>query len=118
MRRRAFAIAAVIVLTSPEANGDVYVPRLGEILHLQSSTTGRTDGGTDLRLPPGYFLDEPTFQAKDVEMRRLQEAETRLKAENDSFRKTQKEWQPGWKLMMSALVIGIAGGVYVRSKFD
>lgn len=116
MRRRPLLVACAVVLASREAHGEPYLPKTGEIVHLQSSTTGRTDGGTDLRLPPGYFLDESTFKEKDGELRTLQEAKTRLTAENESLRKSQSSWQPGWKTIATTFVIGLAGGFYIHSK--
>lgn len=116
--RRTIVLAAVLTAMPSPVDAEPFQPNTGDIVHLQSATTGRTDGGTDLRLPPGYFLDEPTFRAKDAEMRRLQELETRLKAENESFRKTAKDWQPGWKTLATTFVLGVAGGVYIYSKLN
>lgn len=115
-RRRVVVLVAVLTAMPARVDAEPYEPKPGEIIHLASPTTGRTDAGTDLRLPPGYFLDEETFKAKDVELRSLQETKTRLTGENDSFRKTAKSWQPGWKLMLTTFVVGIAGGVYIHSK--
>jgi hypothetical protein len=57
----------------------------------------------------------------DTELKRLQERETRLAAENDALRKKTSGWQPGYltlvKVTLGALVVGFAGGVYVHSKF-
>lgn len=85
-------------------------------LHLQTPSTVHTDGGTDLRLPPGYFLDEGTHDKVDLEMKRLQDAETRLKAENTSLRKTVSDWQPGWYTLAIAIAGGVALGWYANSK--
>lgn len=64
-----------------------------------------------LVLPPGRFVDEDTWQRIDAEHRRLQTAETRLDAENRSLRNTMTGWQPGWKTLVSTLVVGFVGGV-------
>jgi hypothetical protein len=45
-----------------------------------------TDGGSELDLPPGVFVPEPEWLTLDKEIRRLQDAETRLQAERDSYR--------------------------------
>lgn len=67
-------------------------------------------------LPPGRFLDETSYTALDLEMRRLQDAETRLGAENTSLRKTTTSWQPGWKTVVTVFLVGVSGGVYIHSK--
>jgi hypothetical protein len=45
-----------------------------------------TDGGEKLDFPPGTFVTEPDWLTLDKEIRRLQDAETRLQAERDSYR--------------------------------
>lgn len=106
-------LTALLVMAPSEARAEPYTPRPGEILHLQTPTTGKTDGGTDLRLPPGYFFDEPTHTTLDAEMRRLQERETRLAAENKSLRSSAKGISFGWYALAGALVTGFTVGVFV-----
>ncbi len=72
-----------------------------------------TDGGTDLRIPPSYIVDVPTWKRLDAEMRRLQDAETRLTAENASLARSASGWQPGWKTLAGAIVAGAALGFYL-----
>lgn len=117
-RRRTVLLAGFLAMYPAPTDAEPYTPKPGEILHLNTATTGKTDGGTDLRLPPGYFLDEPTFTAKDLELRSSQETITRLKGENESFRKTTKSWQPGWKTLTTSLLVGLAGGWYIHSKIN
>lgn len=62
-------------------------------------------------LPAGRFLAEPGWSALDLEMRRLQDAETRLTAENTSLRKNADAWRPGWKTLTGAVLVGVALGV-------
>jgi hypothetical protein len=50
----------------------------------------------------------------DIETKRLQEAETRLKAENVSLRAAADTWTPGWKTITATLLLGFAGGVYLH----
>lgn len=69
-----------------------------------------------IRLSEGYFMDEPTYNRLDAEVQRLQDAETRMKAENEYLKKAQATWQPGWKTLTTALVTGIALGAYVHAK--
>jgi hypothetical protein len=116
--RRSVSIAAALAvfLPAPGAAADPYEPRPGEVLHLRTPTTARTDGGTDLRLPPGYFLDEPAHDTLDVEMKRLQEAETRLRAENDSLRRSAKGISFGWYALGSAVAGGLALGYYLGTR--
>lgn len=126
-RKVAVAVATVVALSARAAHGDAPTPPEPPLvaplqpgtgfLHLRSSTSVATDGGTNLRLPPGYYLDEPTWEKLDSEFRRLQDAETRLTAENKSMRTTTQSWQPGWKALTITLVVGFAGGVYLRGKY-
>lgn len=115
-RRRTVLLAGFLALYPAPTGADPYVPKAGEIVHLNTPTTGKTDGGTDLRLPPGYFLDEPTYLEKDTELKESQPIITRLKAENESFRKTTQSWQPGWKTLITTALVGFAGGWYIHSK--
>lgn len=118
MRHRfGIVLTAALVVDSPRAASDPYVPAPLEVLHLKTSTTARTDGGTDLRLPPGYFLDEKKYEAVDDELRILQDERTRLKAENASLRASADGGITfGWYALGTALVLGFAGGYYVSTK--
>jgi hypothetical protein len=77
-------------------------------LHLKSGSSVKTDGGSDLRLPPGYFLTEPDWSKLDAELRRLQNAETRLDAENKSMRKSLDDG-PGWGTLIITVTAFAAG---------
>lgn len=68
-------------------------------------------------LPPGRFLDELTFSALDAELKRLQDAETRLAAENKAMRESVQGWQPGWRTLVVTLVVGAVGGFYIHTRF-
>lgn len=114
-QRYALAVAVAICLES-RATAEPYEPKPGETLHLKTPSTAKTDGGTDLRLPPGYFLDEKTHGALDVEMKRLQDVETRLNAENKSMRARLASWQPGLYVLGTALVVGFSAGFYIGRK--
>lgn len=72
-----------------------------EPLRIRSSSSVVTDGGSNLRLPPGYFLDDEQWVVLDTEVRRLQDAETRLKAENQELRKKP----PGQSLVTTGVVL-------------
>lgn len=112
MRARRVALAGALALgiMSRAAHGEP------TNLHMRSGSMCKTDGGTELTLPPGYFVDEPTHDVVDAEVKRLQDAETRLTAENASFRKSAASWQPGWVTLASVLAGGIALGVYLDHK--
>jgi hypothetical protein len=82
-RRAAVAIAFAGVLAAREASGDIY--------HLKSPSQVETQKGNKLSLPPGYFLDEKTWQERDAALKKAQEDSTRFKAENESLRKSVGE---------------------------
>ena len=84
------------VLAAREASGDIY--------HLKSPSEVVTQKGSKLALPPGYFLDEKTWQDRDAELKAAQEARTRLKAENESLRKSADDIP--WATVGCALVFG------------
>lgn len=94
------------------------LPRTGhcEPVHVHSASHVVTDGGSKLDLPPGYFYDEATHAALDVEVKRLQTVETRLTAENESLRSTLSTWQPPTYLLVTTFVIGLGLGAYLVSK--
>lgn len=72
-----------------------------------------TVGPVAVSLAPGRFLPEPVWSRLDAEVRRLQDAETRLGAENASFRKQAAEAGPGWgtvALVVAAIVGGTVAG--------
>ena len=112
MKRRAFVAAAFLWLTPADADGDA--PK-----HFHTPAHCDTDGGSHVDLPPGYFYDEAQKKAADVEMKRLQDAETRLRAENTSLRKSADPLPIGWKTLVAGLSAGVVGGfvaglVYAR----
>lgn len=72
-----------------------------------------TVGPILLNLAPGRYLPEPTWGKLDTEVKRLQDAETRLGAENGSLRKSLAESGPGWGtvgLALGTLLAGILAG--------
>jgi hypothetical protein len=68
-----------------------------------SSATIITDRASVVRVPPGRYIPEPLFQKHDADMRRLQDAETRLTAENTELKKPAPR---GW-----SWVVGFAAGI-------
>ncbi len=116
-KRAGRVLTAALVLAAARAAADPATAEAPPPTHLASSSAVHTDGGSDLRLPPGYFLAEPTWLRLDAETRRLQDAETRLRAENTSLRASAATgWQPGWYTVVLAVSGGIALGVYLDHK--
>lgn len=106
------ALAAALVVLTLQATGARGEP----VLHFQSPSEVKTEGGSLLKLPPGYFLDEVNWKKLDDEMKRLQDAETRLQAENQSFRNTDGL---GWGTVVVvglSLVAGAAGALWVEHR--
>ena len=103
MRRRAWLAVALVTVLSREAAGDIY--------HLKSPSELKTEKGSELKLPPGYFLDEQAWQERDAELKQAQEDRTRLAAENKSLRKTVTADAIPWKTIACALVFGVVTGV-------
>lgn len=107
MRR---AIALLIILATSRAAAEPVN------LHMRTPSTCETEGGSHLQLPPGYFMDEPTRDELDRETRHLQDAETRLRAENRSLRGSLASWQPGWIVLVSTAAVALALGIYAGKK--
>ncbi len=101
----------ILLWTSTAVSDPLPVP-----VHIHSPSTVHTDGGSDLRLPPGYFLPESSWQQYDAETKRLQDAETRLNAENRSLKDSASVWQPGWRSIAAAFVVGTVTGAYLFFK--
>lgn len=120
MRRPLCLLVAflALVVRSSQARGDgdpeaMPVPHL----RMRAPATLRASNGHDYLIPEGAHVLAPDAWSKyDAELRELQEARTRLTAENQSFRKSAAEWKPGWVTIVSVLAVGISGGVYLGAK--
>lgn len=113
MRARRAAVVSAIVLAAltRAASGDPVTN-----VHIESSSHVTTVGGSELDLPPGFFLGEAARAALDTEVRRLQEAETRLTAENASLKASATDpagWKPGLYTLATTFVLGMAAGIYL-----
>lgn len=119
---RAAKFAVVLLLVSSSiARGDDAVPFPPPVTHevdlagpvrLRTPSAVVTEGGASLRLPAGYYLAEPLWNTWELELKRLQTAEVRLTAENDSLRKSAAGWSPGWRTLATALLVGMVAGGY------
>lgn len=112
--RRLALVVALLTVTAPRDAGAEPEPMPNEHVRV---TTGDAElhllGGRVLVVPQlSHVLAPIAWDKLDAEVRRLQEAEVRLTAENNSLRKTAKEWQPGWKVLLGTLVAGAALGGY------
>jgi hypothetical protein len=81
--------------------------------HVKSPFHVTTEAGSERDFAPSWIVPEVTWSAIDLELKRLQTAEVRLGAENDSLRKSALDDGPGWGTIVavaSALAAGILGG--------
>ena len=102
---RLFITAACVVsLLSRDAHADIF--------HIKSPSELKTEKGSELKLPPGYFLDEETWQERDLEMKHLQEQETRLVAENKSLRESAS-YPPWMYVLVGAIGIGVGATIVI-----
>lgn len=116
-RRIALATVIAIVLLERSAFGDEPAPLPSKDVVLKVDGVMALPSGRAFRVPArAHILTPDAYSALDLEMRRLQETETRLAAENESFRKSAEAWRPGWVVVTSAIVTGLAGGIYLGSK--
>lgn len=118
-RRFGMALTVLLVLAGRAAADPVttiVAPAITGASHINTSSHLVTDGGSDLRLPAGYFLDEPSYTKIDTELKRLQDSETGLQAANNSLRQSMSGWSPGWKTLLGTLVSGLLLGMYVEHR--
>lgn len=107
----AITIALLIMSARVAADPDhPCVPSAPCHLHMRAETILVKDDGHQFRLPPGHFLDDPAYLVLDDTLHGLQDAKTRLTAENQSLRGAVAGWQPGWLTFATALVGGFVGG--------
>lgn len=121
-RRATAAVAALAVLLAARtASGGPLgdLPELPPSDHMRlTSGEGLLKlGGREIVIPMGsHILTPPAWDKLDVEMRRLQELEVRLVAENDFMKHKVSGWQPGWRLLSVTLLVGVVAGGYVGYK--
>lgn len=115
MRARSAALALVLLASSARVAAEP-APRLNirepaRICTLMEPVRCR-------EVTPGVFLTVDAWGDLDTELRRSQDNETRLAAENNSLRDTTMSWQPGWKTIAVTLLTGLAGGIYLGMQFS
>lgn len=106
----ALAVAGIVTLLAVP----VAAEPLPEVIPVTEPITLRSDGGAELRVPPGFYVPAPTWSALDEELKRLQTTETRLQAENKSLRASASDG-PGWAtiiLSVTAMGAGIGLGIW------
>ena len=123
-RKVATLLAAAIVLWSVPARGDdVPAPApVAEVLPSEnvrlSSGAGMLEIGTRHFVVPQFsrVIAPPAWDRLDAELRRLQDLEVRLTAENAHMKKATKGWQPGYKTLLLAGASALATGIYLGIK--
>jgi hypothetical protein len=118
-RRRAIAITLAAVLSAVPlralADDEVTSPPPPPPRHFRTPPVC-TVGDATLELPPGYYLAESAFTKLDLELRRAQDAETRLTAEGNVLRRYAEAGNLGWRgaavLASTAFVAGAAAAYY------
>ena len=106
MNKTLVAVAVLGVLSlAPVAAADADTTPI----HLKTTATCTTAGGTTIVLLPGYYLSEGLWAKLDRETRRLQDLETRLTVENKSL-KASLNSKSGVLSLLSGVVLGITAG--------
>lgn len=112
MTRSRVAVSVAVVLSALAAAAPAAADPV--LLHLPNGAHLTTAAGADLDVPPGYYVDAGTWDVLDLEVHRLQDAETRLTAENESLRKSAAIAMPRWWALASVLVAGVATGIAIE----
>jgi hypothetical protein len=108
-RKYCLFIAAIILLTG--------VPAAADPTYIQVNVPSQIclpDKSKCVDVPEGRYLDEKNWQKLDAEKKAEQDLNTRLKAENDSFRKSANEIP--WLPVAIGAALGIVLGAYVGYK--
>lgn len=122
IRVTAAAVIVCLALLTSSAVGEPapVAPAVPEFVKLNSprvACLGTFDAPDScVQLDIGYYMNLAAYEKLDGALVRLQDAETRLQAENARLRETVMRWQPGWKLLTTALVAGVVAGLYVGLK--
>lgn len=101
-RRFVTAVAIAVVLWTDDSDA--------EPIRTLSPSVCTTAGGSRLELAPSVVLTHDEWDRLDTALRRSQDSETRLRAENESLRATAPSGR-GWWFVAGAL-LGIGGAAY------
>lgn len=117
MKRPAcIAVAILVLLYATEVRADAPVPPPAADHLVWTEPTVLCWPGLIgcVALAPGYYLSTPKFNILDTEMRRLQDQETRLIAENNSLRSSADSVP--WPVLAVAASVGLCLGIYIGYK--
>lgn len=110
----ALLIGLVVFLGSSVASADVDLPS-GHV----RLTTGPGEliapNGQRYYLPVGtHILDSITWDKLDQDVKATKDDNTRLKAENESLKRSLSSWSPGWGtlIVLTTLTIAVGGTAY------
>lgn len=102
----------LVVVIIAVLQGAAYADPPTKPAQFQSATVCTTTAGSKIELPPGWWIVPPErWSELDLELRRLQEAETRLKAENATLTASIENARPAWYWISGALVAGFTGAL-------
>ena len=111
-RRKTLSMAAaalVLLLAMSTAACDSF-----PYLKFKTPAVCETEGGSNVRLPPGRFIPEPGWLKLDESWRDMEDDRTRLLAENKALKESDSP--VGWKTATAAVVVGILLGRYALDR--
>lgn len=107
LKAAASAIVLALVVLTARAAADPTPVEQDPPIHFVHGVHVLTPGGADLTLPPGYYLSEPAYDKVDAEVRRLQDAETRLTAENGALKHDVERGSSWWVVAAGIVSAGL-----------
>ncbi len=123
--KAALMLVVFIILTAPRALAQpaeepapvvLPMPKPHMLLRTGDGELRGPDGRTYLLPQLSHVLNPDGWSELDAEMMRLQEVETRLKAENKSLRSSASDFP--WLPVAIGTSLGIAAGVYLGVKYS
>ena len=115
-RLAAFVVGVLLTLSTRVAADPVDKPPPTVPAQIKSASV-LTTAKTRIELPPLWWILPPDkYPAMDAELKRAQEAETRLTAENGSLRSSAAKTDVNLIALTIAVVVGAIGGAYGWSR--